>query len=467
MHWTVLIADDENTVRETLAEVLRESGYDVVTAADGLQAVHCLENMGIDIALVDIHMPGMDGIQVLARAREVAPETLVVIVTAFGTIDSAVKAVKLGASDYVSKPIVFDDIIIKIERLLNMHRLAEENRFLLTELETRYRFEGIVGGSAALHRILDLVEKLAETRTSALISGESGTGKELIARAIHYSGIAKEGRFVAINSAALSENLVESELFGHRRGSFTGATRDKTGLFEVADRGTVFLDEICSMSASVQAKLLRVIEDKQVLPVGATEPIEVNARFLCATNRDLAKEVEEGRFREDLYYRLNVVEVHVPPLRERKEDIPELANHFVGVFNRELNKRCPGVTDAAMRAMMAYAWPGNVRELKNVIERAIIFAGAEAIDIENLTFASGQAPEPALTGSDLKVAMRAYEKQYIQQVLRNHGFDKKAAAETLHVGLSSLYRKLAELGICENGGEALSQEAAATESTNE
>ena len=451
---TVLIADDETTIRETLAEVLRESGYDVVTACDGLQAVQFLENASIDIALLDIRMPGMDGMQVLTRAQTISPQTLVIIITAFGTINSAVEAVKLGASDYVSKPVVFDDIIIKIDRLLNMNRLTVENRFLLSELENRYRFDGIVGASAALHRVLDLVEKLAGTRTSALIAGESGTGKELIARAIHYGGITKKGRFVAINSAALSENLVESELFGHRRGSFTGAGRDKPGLFELANAGTVFLDEIGNMSASVQAKLLRVIEDKQILPVGGTTPIEVDARVLCATNHDLAKEVEKGNFREDLYYRLNVVELHIPPLRERREDIPELVDHFVRTFNGELNKACPGMTDAAMRAMLSYSWPGNVRELKNVIERAIIFADDAAIDVGDLAFVSKRIDRlPAVT-DDLKGAMRAYERQHILQTLRNHAFDKKAAADALNVGLSSLYRKLTELGIADEPSPA-------------
>jgi len=444
---TVLIADDETTIRETLADVLRETGYHVTTAADGLQAIDCIENGNVDIALLDIRMPGMDGMEVLARTREISPDTLVIMVTAFGTINSAVESVKLGASDYVSKPVVFDDILMKIERLLNVNRLTEENRFLLNELEKRYRFEGIVGRSAALHRVLDLVGKLAGTRTGALISGESGTGKELIARAIHYSGVTKEGRFVAINSAALSENLVESELFGHRRGSFTGAGRDKPGLFELAHSGTVFLDEIANMSPAVQAKLLRVIEDKQILPVGGTEPIEVNARILCASNHDLAKQVQQGDFREDLYYRLNVVELHVPPLRERREDIPDLVNHFVNVFNRELNRACQGTTDAAMRALVAYSWPGNVRELKNVIERAIIFVGDGPIRATDLSFVSRDADKLAAGTDDLKTAIRAYERQYILQTLRNHAFDKKAAAEKLNVGLSSLYRKLAELGI--------------------
>ncbi|KKM80044.1 hypothetical protein LCGC14_1343840 [marine sediment metagenome] len=460
MQKRVLVADDESTIRETLANVLSEAGYKVTTAADGLQALEVMSKTDIDVALLDVRMPEMDGMEVLARIRQTYPTIQVIIITAFGTVESAVQAVKLGASDYVTKPFVFDDILIKIERLLDMRDLADDKRFLLSELESRHRFDGIIGTSAALQEVLGMVRRLAQTRSSALISGESGTGKELIARAIHYSGITKEGRFVAINCSALPESLAESELFGHKRGAFTGAARDKPGLFTLGDGGTVFLDEIGSTPLSIQAKLLRAIEEKQVLPIGSTEAVVVNARILCATNRDLLKEVETGAFRQDLYYRLNVVEVNVPPLRQRREDIPQLAAHFITKYGRELNKPCSGLSNRAMQAMMAYHWPGNVRELENVIERAIIFSDGGPIGESDLAFVPQQAGDPGSWQGDLKAALRAFEKQYILQALHTHDFDKHITARTLNVGLSSLYRKMDQLGITRGDGRYESDRAA-------
>jgi DNA-binding NtrC family response regulator len=447
MQKTILVADDETPLREALADVLRENGYKVATAPDGPQALQRLAESAIDVALVDIRMPHMNGMEVLARAQEMSPNTQVVIITAFGTVESAVEAIKLGASDYITKPFVFDDILAKIQRLLQMQRLVDENRFLLTELEDRYGFPGIVGRSQAIRDVLAVVQKLAQTRTSALITGKSGTGKELIARAIHYGGITKEGRFVAVNCAALPETLVESELFGHKRGAFSGAHRDKPGQFQVADGGTIFLDEISAMPLAVQPKLLRAIEEKRILPVGGTEPIDVDARILCATNSDMKREVEERRFRDDLYYRLNVVEIHIPPLAERRDDIPLLINHFVQKYNRQLNKNCPGVTDRAMCVMTAYAWPGNIRELANVIERGIIFSDGQPIDLPELSIAGARPPVPAAGQNDLKSAVCAFEGECIRQALQSNNYDKVAAAQQLNIGLSSLYRKMDELGI--------------------
>ena len=443
----ILIADDEKTIRETLSEFFTENDYDVITAEDGLQAVQKLTDSDIDVALVDIRMPSMDGLEVLDKAQKIAPHTQVIVITAFGTVENAVEAIKLGASDYVTKPMVFDDILIKVERLMDLRRLTSENLFLLNELEDRYRFEGIVGTSKVLHDVLELARKLSQTNTSALITGETGTGKELIARAIHYHGITEHGRFVAINCAALPETLVESELFGHKRGAFTNATSDKIGLFRLADKGTIFLDEVSSMPLTIQAKLLRAIEGKHIMPVGGTESIEVNARILCATNHDLGQELKEGRFREDLYYRLNVVEIHLPALRKRSEDIPQLVNYFVAKYSRELNKPCPQISERAMHAMMTHSWPGNVRELENVIERAVLFVDGSAIEPEDLAFVSKSDPSVLLPGDDLKSAMRIYEKQHILQMLRRNNFDKNAAAQAMNIGLSSLYRKIDELGI--------------------
>ena len=443
----ILIADDEKTIRETLSEFFTDGGYEVITAEDGLRAVEELTNSDIDVAMVDIRMPGLDGLEVLAKAQKIAPDTQIIIITAFGTVENAVEAIKLGASDYVTKPVVFDDILIKIERLLDMRQLTDENRFLLTELEDRYRFEGVVGTSQALREVLELARKLAQTNTSALITGETGTGKELVARAIHYNGITEHGRFVAINCAALPETLVESELFGHKRGAFTNATHDKLGLFKMAEKGTIFLDEISATPLTIQAKLLRAIEEKRILPVGETEPVEVNARILCATNHDLAQEVETGRFREDLYYRLNVVEIHLPTLRERCQDIPQLVDYFIAKYSRELNKPCPQISERALQAMMAHSWPGNIRELENVIERAVLFADDSPIEPQDLAFVSKSAPMVSGPRDDLKSGIRAYEKQHILQVLRQHDFDKNAAAQAMNIGLSSLYRKIDELGI--------------------
>ena len=449
MQNTILVADDETPLREALADVLDENGYRVLTAENGREALEVMSRQSVDVALLDIRMPEMTGMQVLERAQEVCPETQIIMVTAFGTVENAVEAVKLGASDYITKPVVFDDLFIKVQRLIDLRRLTDENRFLHTELEERYSFEGIVGRSQALQEVLEMVKRLAGTRTSALITGESGTGKELVARAIHYSGITREGRFVPVNCAALPETLVESELFGHKKGAFSGAHQDKPGQFQLADGGTIFLDEIATMPVAIQPKLLRALEEKRIQPVGSTELVPTDIRILCATNRDLKEEVEEGRFRDDLYYRLNVVEVNIPPLRERREDIKPLVDHFIREYNRELNKSCPGVTGEAMRAMMSYSWPGNVRELKNVVEGALIFSDHRPITAEDLPFASGgNTPGSAAgDGRRLKEAVKAFEREHIAQMLSRHDWDKNATAEALDIGLSSLYRKIQELDI--------------------
>ncbi|MEF8788131.1 MAG: sigma-54 dependent transcriptional regulator, partial [Planctomycetota bacterium] len=294
--------------------------------------------------------------------------------------------------------------------------------------------------------VVSKVRKLAQTHTSALITGESGVGKELVARAIHYSGVTQEGRFVPLNCAALPDSLVESELFGHKEGAFSGAKRDKPGQFQVADGGTIFLDEIACMPLATQPKLLRAIEEKRFVPVGGTEPVETDARILCATKEDLEEEVEAGRFRRDLYYRLNVVEIEVPPLRERREDIQPLVDHFIQKYNNELNASCPGVTDRAMEAMMSYSWPGNVRELENVIERALIFSDGKPLRVDDLDFARSEEEVPE-SGDDLDSAVKAFEKQHIEKALRRNDYDKKATAEELDIGLSSLYRKIKRLDI--------------------
>ena len=447
MEDTVLVADDEEPLRQSLATFLCDNGFAVHTAQDGQEAVKCLREAGVDVALLDIRMPEQNGMDILEQSSELCPETQIIMMTAFGKLEDAVEAVKMGANDYVAKPLVFEDILLKIKRLLRFRRLADENKFLHTELGDCYSAEGIVGESRALRDVVATVRKLAQTRTSALITGESGVGKELVARAIHYSGVTQEGRFLPINCAALPDSLVESELFGHKEGAFSGAKRDKPGKFQVADGGTIFLDEVSCMPLSTQPKLLRAIEEKRFVPVGGTVPVETDARILCATKESLEEEVEAGRFRRDLYYRLNVVEIEVPPLRERREDIKPLVDHFIQKYNSELNASCPGVTDRAMEAMMSYSWPGNVRELANVVERALIFADGKPLSRDDLDFTEDGEEGIATAGDDLKSAIEAFQKQHIEKALRRNDYDKKSTAEELDIGLSSLYRKIKQLDI--------------------
>ena len=407
----ILVADDEHTIRESLAKVIGDAGFNVVTAADGRQALRLLEKTNVNVALLDIRMPSINGLEVLTRARSISPGTRFIILTAFGSVENAVEAIKLGANDYVTKPFIFDDVLMKIDRLLSI--LASSGEVTApAALPGEDHLRRIVGSSQAMANMLSLVRKVAETRSNALITGESGTGKELVARAIHFTGLTRGGRFMAINCAALPESLVESELFGHSRGAFTGAGRDKMGLFELAGNGTLFFDEICSMPLPIQPKILRAIEERQVMPLGASKPVDIQARVLGAANCDLGREVREGRFRRDLYYRLNIIEINIPPLRDRREDIPDLANHFVALFSREMEKPCPGVSAEAMNAMMEHSWPGNVRELKNVIERAIILGDGRALERRDLAFAAEGAAAPH-AAVDLKSAMRASERHHL------------------------------------------------------
>ena len=447
---TILVADDEEPLRESLATMLRDNRFEVFTAATGREAVEVLNTREVTVALIDIRMPGCGGMEILQQARDLCPGTHIILITAFGSVENAVEALKMGASDYVAKPLVFDDILLKIKRLLDYQQLSDENQFLHTELGDKYSAEGIVGVSQSLRQVVERVKKLARTRTSALITGESGSGKELIARAIHYSGVTSDGRFLPVNCAAMPDSLVESELFGHTKGAFSGATTDKPGKFQVADGGTLFLDEISCMPLSTQPKLLRAIEEQRIVPVGSNDAVEVEARILCATKENLKEEVEQGNFREDLYYRLAVVEVEVPPLRQRREDIPPLVDHFVHRFSRELKRPHCGVSDETMRTLMSYSWPGNVRELKNAIERALIFAEARPLQHEDLPLAVRQETPPACRGGDLNSAMQAFERQYIQEALRRNEYDKEATAEKLDIGLSSLYRKMDQLDIRKN-----------------
>jgi DNA-binding NtrC family response regulator len=446
---TILIADDEPGVRESLAEVLRDAGHSVRTAPDGQAALDALEREDFAIVVTDLRMPGADGVAVLRRARELSPQTVVLVMTAHGTIETAVEALRAGAADYLLKPVVFDDLIAKVERILEHRELVWQTQMLRREIEGRVPFD-LVGKSGAMERVSKLVAKVAPTRSNVLITGESGTGKEVVARALHQTSPLREKIFLPINCAAIPETLLESQLFGHLRGSFTGAIASQEGLFSRARGGTIFLDEIGDVPFPLQSKLLRVIEAREILPVGATNPVKVDVRMIAATHRDLRKMCEEGTFREDLYYRLNVINIELPPLRERREDIPALVEFFLQRHRKELRSPVRGIDNSALKMLMAQPWKGNVRELDNAIEHAMIVSEGEWITVSDLP-RSIRGLEDGTTavaiGDDLREALRAYEKIHIESVLERTGHDKRTAAERLGLSLSSLYRKIEELGI--------------------
>jgi DNA-binding NtrC family response regulator len=446
---TILVVDDEPLIRDTLAEYLGQEGFDVTVCASGEEGLEIAARRRFAVALCDMQLPGIDGLELLARLQRLHPDIFVLLITAYATVENAVQAFQRGAHDYLMKPILLDEVAAKIRRLLAQRDLYLENQWLRRELNRAFNVEHIVGDSPAMKQVYEMVGKIAPTRSTVLLTGESGTGKELIARAIH-AGMGELGgrssRFVALNCAAIPHDLLENQLFGHRKGAFTGADRDQAGVFVHAGSGTVFLDEIGELPLATQAKLLRAIEQKEILPVGANEPLRVEARVLAATNKDLWREVEAGRFREDLYYRLNVVSVRVPPLRERREDIPALVEFLLAKHAQALGKHIHGVTHEAMQRLLACKWRGNVRELDNALQRAVILGEGPLITPTDLP--PDLAPvesDPALV-DDLNEAVKRFEKQHIERILRLLP-DKKEAAKRLGVGLSSLYRRIAELGI--------------------
>jgi two-component system response regulator PilR (NtrC family) len=445
----ILLADDEATFRETFAKVLREEGWDVTTVGTGDEALDAITKRSFLLAVLDIQMPGADGITVLRHAQAIRPQMRVMMVTAYGSVEMAVEAIKLGACDYVMKPINFDEMLTRIRRQVRYFELEAENRKLREELDGRFDVSQIVGETAVMKRVFDTIRKVAPTRSNVLITGESGTGKELVARAIHALGSTNGGRFVAINCSAIPETLLESELFGHKRGSFTSAFEDRRGLFETARGGTLFLDEIGHMPPSCQVKLLRAVEQRQILPVGSSTPVDVDLRLIAATNKDLLAEIREGRFREDLFYRMNVVGIHLPPLRERRGDIPLLVQHFLKKYNAEMGKHCTDVSDSAMKLLQASEWKGNVRELQNVVERAVIFAEGDVVEVSDVAVPGMVTVDNADDSDDLQIAMRAYEKEQISRVLNKYNWNKTEAAKALGIGLSSLYRKIDELDVAE------------------
>ena len=448
MKGSILVADDEAVARQSVVEVLQEEGYQVYEAADGQAAIEALEELDLDLVLCDLKMPGADGLSVLKRVRERYPQTMFMLMTAYGSVETSVEALRLGAQDYLLKPLLFEDVLYKVARLLDHKQQAWEIQLLRREVNQDVDFDRLVGRSPAMQKVLELIEKVAPTNATVLITGESGTGKEVVARLIHAHSEQKENVFLPINCSAIPETLLESQLFGHTKGAFTGATGSQEGLFQRARGGTIFLDEIGEMPLPLQAKLLRVIEEKEVLPLGATNPIKVDVRILAATNRDLRQESENGQFREDLYYRLNVIGLSLPPLRDRREDIPLLVEYLVQRNNHELKKAYKGVDNQAMKLLMSLPWKGNVRELDNALERAMILGNGEWITAADLPHSEAAAAAPLEpTGDNLKEAVRAYERSHIENVLRKMDGDKKRAAELLGLSLSSLYRKLEELDV--------------------
>jgi DNA-binding NtrC family response regulator len=446
---SVLIVDDEPLIRDTLAEYLTNEGFRVTACGDGEEALELAAEQRFEVALCDVQLPGMDGIELLRRLLKISPETFVLLITAYATVESAVEAFHQGAHDYLMKPVLLEEVSNKIQRLQAYRELFLENQWLRRELNRDFDFAHIVGHSRAMERVFELVRKVAPTRSTVLLLGESGTGKELIARAIHHqasAGAAHMPPFLAVNCAAIPHELLENQLFGHRKGAFTSADRDQAGIFVHAGSGTVFLDEIGELPLGTQAKLLRAIEQKEILPVGANEPVRVEARILAATNKDLRREMEQGRFREDLYYRLDVVNITIPPLRERREDIPDLVEFLVAKHARELGKKVTGVTHETMQRLLACRWKGNVRELENALQRATILGEGPLITPADLP--PDLAPvesDPALV-DELAEAVRRFERQHLERILQQTP-DKKEAARRLGMGLSSLYLKIGELGI--------------------
>ncbi|HEU5055179.1 MAG TPA: sigma-54 dependent transcriptional regulator [Kofleriaceae bacterium] len=461
---TVLVVDDERSMREFLAICLRREGHQVSVAESGERALEHLGESPVDIVVTDLKMPGkVDGLGLLRGIRERRLDTEVIVVTAFATPETAIAAMKQGAYDYLTKPFKVDEINAVIDRALEKRALVEANTALREKVTGRYRLASLLGRSPQMQRVFELIGKIHSTRTSILVTGESGTGKELVARALHSEGNRAGKPFVAVNCGAIPEELMESELFGHRRGSFTGAVADKTGLFQQADGGILFLDEIGELSLGLQVKLLRALQERKVKPIGDTAETEVDVRVVAATNRELEEEVARGAFRSDLYYRLNVIEVRLPPLRQRREDIPLLIDHFVRRYGVEQEKRLAGVTGEAMKVLQSYDYPGNVRELENIVEHAVTMAAGPRIDVGDLprlrqTVAPGASDgaEVAIPeeGFDLDRAIADYERAIVLRALEQSGGVRKRAARLLGITFRSLRYRLAKLGLAEGEGSA-------------
>jgi len=445
---SILIVDDQRSQADAVAETLERAGYECVVVTAPQRASNILESRTFDVLVTDLVMGDVTGLDLLRTARAVSPTTEVIVITGFASIETAVQAIKEGAYDYIEKPLNVDVLRDRVTKAVERRRLVQQTAELSAQLDERFGFEGVVGNNPQMQRIVEVARQIAPTDTTVLITGESGTGKELLARAIHNNSPRRARRFVALNCAALSEGILESELFGHEKGAFTGATTVRKGRFEYADGGTLFLDEVGDMPMTTQIKLLRVLEDGEIMRVGSNEPVRVNVRLLSATNRDLTELIAERSFREDLYFRLKVVTLALPPLRERIEDVPLLADFFVRMFAERMGKTVHGLSPEALRALMTYRWPGNVRELRNIIETMVALSQDETLDEallpSEIRGEAGQAPVPAASGVP---TLEEAERQVIARALEAADGNRQEAARRLGIGERTLYRKIKEYGL--------------------
>lgn len=464
----ILVVDDEESIREFLEIMLKKEGYEVTLAEDGQKAKDLLTKKSFDMIISDLQMPHVTGIELLKHVKDSYPDVVFMLITAFGTTETAVEAMKMGAYDYLTKPFKIDEVRLNIQNALRSKNLEVENRVLKKELVKEYSFQNMVGNSPTMHSIYDMIKRVSTTPTNVLITGESGTGKEVVAKAIHYNGPLKDRAFVTVNCGAIPENLMESEMFGHKKGSFTGAVADKAGLFEVADGGTLFLDEVGELPLTIQVKLLRAIQERVIRRVGATDDMKVDVRIIAATNRNLEEMVQKGGFRQDLFYRLNVINIKTPGLRERKEDIPLLANHFLKKYNERLNKNIGAISMEAMEILKGYDYPGNVRELENLIERTVALEGGATILPESLPpmvntssgrkMASSNEIEIGDDGVDLDKVMGQIEKELLIKAIHAAGGVKKRAAKLLHISFRSMRYRIEKYNLGVVGDDELDDE---------
>ncbi len=454
----ILLVEDNDTMRAGMLQILKKAGHEIAGAASGKEGLGLLKDSPFDMVITDYKMSGMDGLEVLKAIKKMKPEIEVIVITAFGSIEVAVEAMKAGAWDFVTKPFSKEELLLKVDRVTRFlqerqtaQRIADENVYLREEVGIHFNYGEIVGETPVMKEIYRTIEKVAPQDTSILIYGESGTGKELIARALHYHSSRKKGPFIRVNCGALAEGVLESELFGHEKGAFTSALRQKKGRFELADRGTIFLDEIGDIPPGTQVKLLRVLQEKEFERVGGEETLEVDVRVITATHHDLLQEVRDGRFREDLYYRLHILPIHLPPLRERKGDIPLLADHFLKKLGMEIQKSGLSLTPEGIQVLMAYSWPGNVRELENVLERAVVLTENDRIDEKDLRFmfTDKTGTKIAENGLYLETRLSSLERQLIIEAMTQARGVKAKAARLLGVKESALYYKLEKYGLLE------------------
>jgi len=466
----ILVVDDEESIREFLDIMLRKEGYEVTCVEDGQKAIDMLKKKTVDLIISDLQMPNVTGIELLKHVKETYPDLLFMLITAFGTTESAVEAMKMGAYDYITKPFKIDEVRINIANALRSRNLEVENRSLKKELEKEYSFQNLVGNSETMHRIYDLIKRVSETPTNVLVTGESGTGKEMVAKAIHYNGPLKDRPFVTVNCGAIPESLMESEMFGHKKGSFTGAIVDKAGLFEVADGGTLFLDEVGELPLTIQVKMLRAIQERVIRRVGGIDDTKVEVRIIAATNRDLEQMVGQGTFRQDLFYRLNVINIRTPSLRDRRDDIPLLANHFLAKYNNRLGKNIGAISREAMDLMKKYDYPGNVRELENIIERTVALEGGATILPESLPpfvntptgrkMASSDGIEITDEGLDLDKVMGQIEKELLVKAIHATNGVKKKAAKLLGITFRSMRYRVEKYNLGTITDDELDEEGA-------